>query len=147
MTKQCLSSTNRIRPSGQLAAFAPRLVPPALLVATIFACSSRSHVPMPQIENFDKVVHFVLFGFLATLICRIKSGWRMALLAVAATSAYGAMDELHQSFVPGRSCDVLDWVADTTGASLAVFIYGTWEAYRRILDVVFGFGFSAKVAS
>jgi VanZ family protein len=147
MTNPCLPSTNRIRPPGPLAALAPRLVPPALLVVAIFACSSRAHVPMPPIANFDKVVHFVLFGLLATLICRIGGGWRMALLAVAVTSAYGAMDELHQSFVPGRSCDVLDWVADTTGASLAVVIHTTWQAYRRILDVALGFGFARRAAA
>ena len=31
---------------------------------------------------------------------------------------YGAADEIHQRFVPNRSCDVLDWLADTLGASL-----------------------------
>jgi VanZ family protein len=102
---------------------------------------------MPHIANFDKVVHFFLFGLLATLICRIQSGWRMAILAVAVTSAYGAMDELHQSFVPGRSCDVLDWVADTSGASLAVLIHTSWQAYRRILDVAFGLGFARRAAA
>lgn len=138
MLKKHLRSLSRSMRAKQLAQFGPSLVPPALLVAVIFACSSRSYVPMPHIENFDKVVHFLMFGFLATLICRIQSGWRMAIFAVAVASTYGALDELHQSFVPGRSSDILDWVADTAGASLAVFIYLSWDAYRRILDVALG---------
>jgi VanZ family protein len=35
-----------------------------------------------------------------------------------AASAYGAIDEFHQSFVPGRDCNVWDWLADTLGAFL-----------------------------
>jgi len=31
-------------------------------------------------------------------------------------------DEWHQSFVVGRFSDVADWVADTSGAALAVFV-------------------------
>ena len=37
---------------------------------------------------------------------------------MALASLYGATDEFHQSFVPGRDSDVLDWVADTLGAAL-----------------------------
>ena len=31
--------------------------------------------------------------------------------------AYGATDEWHQSFVPGRSTELADWIADTAGAA------------------------------
>ena len=34
-------------------------------------------------------------------------------------SFYGATDEWHQSFVPGRDADVRDLVADAVGAALA----------------------------
>jgi len=33
-------------------------------------------------------------------------------------SAYGAIDEIHQYFVPGRNSDILDWVANTIGSIL-----------------------------
>jgi len=45
-----------------------------------------------------------------------------ALLSIGFCSLYGFSDEWHQSFVEGRSSDVIDWVADTSGASLAVFL-------------------------
>jgi VanZ family protein len=49
-------------------------------------------------------------------------------------SAYGASDEWHQSFVPGRSTDVRDWIADTIGAALAIGLYAGWAWYRRLLE-------------
>ncbi|HET6346276.1 MAG TPA: VanZ family protein, partial [Myxococcota bacterium] len=34
----------------------------------------------------------------------------------------------HQYFVPGRTTDVMDWLADTVGAVLCVVL---WQAYKR----------------
>lgn len=33
--------------------------------------------------------------------------------------SYGASDEIHQMFVPGRSPEIFDFLADTTGGILA----------------------------
>ena len=49
-------------------------------------------------------------------------------------SLFGATDEWHQSFVPGRASEVKDWVADTLGAALAVSLYAGWGRYRRLLE-------------
>jgi len=46
-----------------------------------------------------------------------------AWLAVLIVSVFGVTGEWHQSFVPGRSGEVFDWLADTTGAALAVTLY------------------------
>jgi VanZ family protein len=35
---------------------------------------------------------------------------------IAVASALGAADEWHQQFIPSRSMDVRDWMADTAGA-------------------------------
>ena len=37
-------------------------------------------------------------------------------LPIVITSVYGIIDEIHQSFTPGRECSFFDWVADTLGA-------------------------------
>jgi len=42
--------------------------------------------------------------------------------AVVLGSAYGLTDEIHQAFVPGRSADPRDWVADTAGAVLGALL-------------------------
>ncbi len=44
--------------------------------------------------------------------------WLLALAAIALASLYGASDEFHQLFVPGRMCDPADWLTDTCGAAL-----------------------------
>ncbi|HEB54007.1 MAG TPA: hypothetical protein ENI87_12200 [bacterium] len=35
---------------------------------------------------------------------------------------YGIVDEVHQSFVPGRDCSVADALSDAAGAALAVLL-------------------------
>ena len=42
------------------------------------------------------------------------------LLAVG--SAYAALDEWHQSFVPGRNPDIADWLADAAGVAVGYTI-------------------------
>ena len=56
------------------------------------------------------------------------------LMAVGVTSLYGATDEWHQSYVPGRYAEVADWVADTLGALLATVLYAHWTVYRNFLE-------------
>jgi VanZ family protein len=48
-------------------------------------------------------------------------------------SLYGASDELHQSFIPGRSPEIGDWVADTLGALIAVLLVAWLVKNRRAL--------------
>ena len=107
---------------------------PLAFAALIFFASSRSRVVGPHFQNSDKLVHFAAYGLLATLICRQWPGWRGAGWALLLASAYGASDEWHQSFVPGRSSDVFDWVADTAGAALGVTLYTGWLRYRTLLE-------------
>ena len=41
-------------------------------------------------------------------------------------SAYGIIDELHQLFIPGRSCDIRDWFADILGLFFGILIAKFW---------------------
>jgi VanZ family protein len=110
-----------------------------LVAALIFGASSRSQVADPGIPNVDKVVHFLVYGLLGTLVVRIGVGRRWApLVALVATSLYGVTDEFHQSFVPGRSMEFADWVADTAGAAVAIFMYAKWTWYRTRLEMPLG---------
>ena len=47
-----------------------------------------------------------------------------ATITVLIASLYGLFDEIHQMFVPGRSAEFLDWLADFSGSLLAVLITG-----------------------
>lgn len=93
-----------------------------LWMILMFWLSSRSDLPggfdLPGWLPLDKVAHFGLFGVLAALLYLAGSS---ALLAVAIAALYGVSDEVHQMFVPGRSPDVRDWLADLAGALAGVW--------------------------
>ncbi len=107
---------------------------PLAIAGLIFLASSRERVAGIDISMSDKVVHFCVYGLLATLVCRLGRGWRGAAVALVAASLYGASDEWHQSMVPGRAAELADWVADTLGAATAVALYTGWAAYRNLLE-------------
>jgi len=76
---------------------------------------------------WDKLYHAGNFGVLAALLY-LATG--RAWLAVLLASLYGVSDEVHQAFVPGRSADAADWLADTAGALVAVLFLRWWGRYR-----------------
>lgn len=99
----------------------------------VFFASGRSAVASPDVIGIDKVAHFSVFGLLGTLVARAlpkRRWWWGAVLA----ATYGLADEFRQSFTPGRSVEVADWLADTVGASLAVALYARWSGYRALLE-------------
>jgi VanZ family protein len=107
---------------------------PLVIALLIFSATTRSTVAGPHVQHFDKVAHFFVYGLLATLVCRQGRGWRAAGWSLLAVSVFGATDEWHQYYVPGRSCELGDWIADTTGAALAISLYVGWQRYRRLLE-------------
>ena len=111
---------------------------PVAIGLLIFSASSRSGVAGPRIPHFDKVVHFSVYGLLGTLVYRAMPGRGAAWWALLAVSAYGATDELHQYFVPGRSAEIADWIADTAGAGLAILLFRRWPRYRELLETPLG---------
>jgi VanZ family protein len=105
--------------------------PPGLLAALIYGLSSLSQIPGEEYVS-DKLGHAVVFGLLAVLTLRAThGGWRPLRLAPAALAAalvlgWGALDEVHQRFVPGRYASVLDVGADAVGAALALALWALW---------------------
>jgi VanZ family protein len=98
--------------------------PPLLLAAVIFFLSSQSTVPAPTFAGADKVGHFIIYAVLGWLLARAAALTGISLWwAVALGALYGATDEIHQAFVPGRSTEFLDWVADVAGVATAVYLY------------------------
>lgn len=110
-------------------------------MATILWSSGTAGPAVPgplMFPHFDKVGHFLVFGLIATLIYRAVPHWvewrKAAFFAVAMVSFFGFMDEFRQSFNPGRSPSVLDWMADTLGGLVAVAAYRFWPFYRNLLE-------------
>ncbi len=57
--------------------------------------------------------------------------------AVVCASLYAVTDEIHQLFVEGRSCELLDWVIDTFGALLGALAFAVLRhIIRGILNKI-----------
>ena len=77
------------------------------------------------LESFvRKSAHFIVFavlGFCAANTFKHRlSGKKLFLVSSGFASIYAVTDELHQYFVPGRSCQLSDWLIDTAGALFGV---------------------------
>ena len=75
--------------------------------------------------GYDKLQHLLAYAVLAGAagLWVSPAFWkrrpRAALcLVILASAVYGVIDEIHQYFVPGRDCNIWDWVADTLGAAI-----------------------------
>jgi VanZ family protein len=96
----------------------------------IFLESSMSNPPLPSNVS-DKSAHMSGYLLMGVLAVRAVHGGlparvtlRGAIIAMLVTIGYGAFDELHQYFVPGRSADVFDLLADTSGGLIGLI--GCW---------------------
>jgi VanZ family protein len=82
----------------------------------IWFFSGRPGDDLPLPGGWDKPAHFLEYAVLGYFLGRGLGGKRAVLLGFVLASGYGALDELHQSFVPGRESSVLDLLADAAGA-------------------------------
>lgn len=124
----------------KLPPFLWRQFPAILWAAAIFAASSIPGTSLPSLEilGSDKLVHMGVYFVFAMLIfhaLRTQDSvpWlahRAVLLTVILCAVYGITDEVHQSFVEGRSSDVYDWIADVLGGVLGV-LSARWITRKR----------------
>ena len=109
-----------------------RIIPMLSVMGIIYFLSSvpGERLLLPPIINIDKVAHMAIYGLLAlTVFYAFRGAWfdRMhprlvPLLVILFCTFYGLTDEFHQSFVPNRSADVFDVLADSIGAIIACII-------------------------
>ena len=113
---------------------APRWRPPLVWAAVILVLTSipNPSTPIDAVGGIDKVVHLLLYAVLGALATRAAwspaHGWRSAAIVLGVVLVFAALDEWHQGFIPGRSSDPLDWVADAIGA-----LSGTLLVVRALL--------------
>lgn len=93
-------------------------------MALIFTFSSVPDPGGPPGGMSDKSAHFLAYAVLgASLIRALAAGGvsettpQRMLAATLLATLYGITDELHQAFVPGRTPDWRDVVADMAGAA------------------------------
>jgi hypothetical protein len=101
-----------------------------MLVIFMESSMSREFYPEIDIWNAPKILHVLIYGFLA-MVCYISLihqskikifrdnplTWTLVICIL-----YGASDEFHQTFVPGRSGLVTDVMIDTAGALIMILI-------------------------
>lgn len=109
----------------------PPWIPALLIAAALTWLSQQPRYPfgIELPHPLDKLAHLAAFGALG-----LAMEWAMArtrpdlplyrrhLIVFFSVSAFGALDEFHQSFVPGRDADVFDWMADTAGGALGMAV-------------------------
>ncbi len=93
------------------------------LIHGLYACLilAVSSIPGPDLPEStglvsDKVLHFGEYGLLGLLggwayLANRRRLWFLVLFGLA----FGGLDELWQSYVPGRVCDFADYLADVAG--------------------------------
>jgi len=125
MFKRSSHATGRSRVADLLWLWAPVL----LVMAVIFFASSLSDLSALPSEVSDKTGHFVGYAVLGVAVLRAMARARLsgvtarsAVLAWVVCLAYGASDEFHQSFVPGRTPALDDLAADAAGAATSILV-------------------------
>lgn len=106
-------------------------LPAVAYMGIIWALSSMElgSLPVSRFPFGDKGVHFVEYTILGFLVAHATlRTWprhhpvRTLLLAIFITGVWGFVDEIHQGMVPGRTSELLDLVADVSGATAGAML-------------------------
>jgi VanZ family protein len=101
----------------------------AMLAVWVALTLTLTSIPNSEVAMFpgaDKVAHFGFYGVVGFLFVL----WRRETGSAAAgavvwgaifAALLGAVDEFHQQWVPGRSMEFFDWVADFAGGTVGGF--------------------------
>src|SRR2546421_248351 len=83
------------------------------LMLAVLAAGAH-HIPAP----WDKAAHFAVFALITALLWVGTEGEAPVVVA-AAVMAFGAIDEIRQLYVPGRSAELADFFADAAAVLAA----------------------------
>ncbi|MCE5336403.1 MAG: VanZ family protein [Desulfobacteraceae bacterium] len=126
----------RFRPAGN--DNLPWICAAVIYVGFIFLMSSRAYAETAltfDTSYFHPLEYLTLGVFLGRFwywVIEAKGFWRFAMRVIAAGAACGAADETIQYFVPGRQCDLMDFMLDLSGLACAVLLFA---ALRPIINL------------
>jgi VanZ family protein len=121
---QSNSLLNRLYNRLQEQTFLYLYVPLTLYWIAMFIGTTLPTDHVPKFFNAqDKLEHFLAYFGLAVMIylwlhfqkVNLKFRQNGLLFSVLIVLTYAAFDELHQTLIPGRVCDIIDWIADALG--------------------------------
>ena len=103
-----------------------RILRRAFLVAVLSLIFYLSHQPSlvivpPLFPYQDKVLHaaeFFILGLSLLMNRDLCKGHCRLWMLFSGGAIWAVLDELHQSFIPGRDCSIMDLLADLAGLCL-----------------------------
>ena len=74
-----------------------------------------------------KLAHFTEYFILGILLCNLMNCYgKKAIYAIVICIIYAISDEVHQYFVPGRDCRIIDVIIDSFGGIVGYFVIKTY---------------------
>jgi VanZ family protein len=108
---------------------------PIIWLAVILTLTSIPGRDVPQVPLFpeaDKVVHLTMYAVLGALVSASVGGRGVSVgRVIVAIAVFAAFDEWHQQFIPGRTMDVMDWLADVIGCLLGLIFLAVARRRRE----------------
>jgi VanZ family protein len=91
---------------------------------------------LPTFPHADKLVHAGGYALLGFLFYRAygktdlpRKAVRLLMVSGLSAMLYGISDEIHQYFVPSRTADIIDMIADAAGGFMGAA--AAWMIWRR----------------
>ena len=105
------------------------ILPLIFAVLLNYYLSSLTDLPNLNVNNIDKFLHFGLYLFIGiTIIILLKIVFKVEIdkkkiifYTILIGFILGAIDEIHQIWVPDRTSSFFDWLADATGIIMSLF--------------------------
>ena len=71
-----------------------------------------------------KLAHFTEYFILGLLVINLITRYdKKIIIAILLCIIYATSDEIHQIFVPGRSCQITDIMIDSLGSIMGIYLY------------------------
>lgn len=71
-----------------------------------------------------KLAHFIEYFILGILVINFITRYdKKIIIAILLCIIYATSDEIHQIFVPGRSCQIIDIMIDSLGSIMGIYLY------------------------
>ncbi len=119
-------------------------LPVIVWMGVIFIGSSIGKVPQVGDETFDGLVHraahMLEFAVLGALVLRAVShggpvSKREIIITLIVIGLYGASDEFHQRYTPGRSSEGVAVLFDVAGGALGAWAWQRWSRRTQSREV------------
>lgn len=78
----------------------------------------KDYIPVSMFM-LRKFAHYMIYFILGTIIYLLSKSYKVSFIVF---SLYAIFDEIHQYFVPGRSCELRDMMIDICGGITALIV-------------------------